>query len=300
MEKIINKIKHHKVLGANDIKYIIDILKNKYDINDYVKKVEFHTPDSFCMMTYNVNIKTLSINKIYKRQLINEISNIPNLRISIVDNRNEYLIDTYNLILIFDLLHELRHMMQWKEYDKHTNIIINSSLDSVGISSKYYSKYWISYYIEHDANMFAGEYIINLINNELNDTLDDKVKGFINRYVIDNILRAYGYEMDYNNSKYERKYALHSPSNLLQKLMFIDSTCNYKKFKKLSNRIKLLEQQDLTCLEKIKLGLNIDDDLIDYLISLCTTNTKVNNIFEELQNIEDNNFNVKTKKRISF
>ena len=203
MEQIYKKINNHEYLNNEDIKRIISIESNskiKALFVDYeAGGKSFHENDSTIRIDKKDNFKTL--------MCFIDSANLK-LRIKNLNNPSSFLVDSYNLYLLFELFHELEHVKQLekcKKNDDSQNELIKKTYDYGRRSYDIYNKYHDLFYFEYQAVIIPFIKILDLIDNEFTN-LDKRSIIEFNKRIAGIIYHSYGNKSLYEESKIYNKF----------------------------------------------------------------------------------------------
>lgn len=238
-------------------------------------------------LALNINIKDILIKKQGIDKWIRTTDSLINFfqrRTGIINNVN--LINMYN---IQSINHELRHAYQNKldfsNIDDWYTALIKKDLilmymDENFFNNFFYEQFHDFFFSEYDANIYGYIKTLNFLNSIKSSKLYSDIT-LLNKIIAQNIIDLYK-DMD-------NKRKLSYPSkNMLKlykyiKIFLIDHNEKFdinQDFSKLRSIEKPKEE-----FERLKLGLSLKKETLEYIYDLSTSKKKTLNLFEDIKSI---------------
>ncbi len=302
MENILENIKEsfiNNTIIENDLllKYIIfRIYELKINNNIQCVCVSNRNSSEYVPLNGRINLNPNEIFQTDKGAIkIDKIINKYELKTQRVKNNNK--INIYN---IFSINHELYHPYQEKYYTKdiildsdnfdawYTAIIQKSLLidiiDENIFENYYYNKFHNYFYCEYNANILSFIETLKFINSfdikELN-----KLIILFNKLLAQTIIESYTDIL--NKKKYSTPY-----NNMIfmyneLKSILTKEDIEYEIIKKMNNIFKILKdvKKPYNQIERLKLGLNINEKTYHYILDISKGKNKTLNLFNDIYNI---------------
>lgn len=276
MNEIYNKINNHEYLDKNDISKIIYICSKGKFKTKFSKEYNEYAICDFDNYKVVVDPDIINMTLEYLKNWCEEC-------IELNDSKNpNFLVDLYNIYLLWILTHELVHIKQVENMDKKPNIrtkIIKENYNFFIIDEGLYSKNHDFYYHEFNATIVALIKVLNVVQNKCTNLNNNSIIIY-NRIIADLLYSSYGIEKTINDETYYDNISPISYTKYLSKRYY-----NLLKQMKLYFYIKRLEKYSDTEYKRFVNGLDIKEDIIKLLYDVSYGNYYTDNILEEIKNI---------------
>ena len=213
MNEIIEKINNHKFLNNNDVITIID--ERLKELNMYQKKRNVCFINEVEYMSYTDIDKLININPKYRHMILNSIiSDELVVAQSKKGSGSTFLVDFYNISLLWHLFHELRHFKQLNilfKNDNKYNKLLKFSNEYLENNYDFYLKNHSLSLLEYDAEMSALNKLFFLLENL---DLSNRTIYYLNIVIARVFLASRGYNA--NNEEIVSISRFHSPFELLK------------------------------------------------------------------------------------
>jgi len=276
MNQIYDKINNHELLNYKDIARFMYIqTKGKVKI----KFLKFEGT-----MAANIEENYLEVRIDYKAERLEYYRKnySDKIETDVNGDKNTFLVDIYNLVLLFELYHELRHFKQVLLIDNSKTFKAKLLMDSYNFSRILPDMYFYNhdlYYDEYDATIRAFMLTLNLIENKFTNLSKDAIIEY-NRFICTIIYHSYGnrYFIDDASEDYDEFTSPIAFSKFL-----IDSFSNNYESKKFSLCVKNMKRKLRTEYMRLINGFDISDRTNKLLYDLCMENYSTVNILDDIK-----------------
>ena len=276
MDQIYDKINNHEYLNDDDIVKIIEIETNGKVNTVFIESEDFGK-------SFNKSNNTILIGKkdnfIVKKFIIE--SRRLKLKVKKTNNPSTFLVDLYNLYLLFEILHEIEHSKQVEMINKQNDAqseLLKISDNHVDANPNMYDNYHDLYYIEYHAVINPFIKILELLDTKFT-SLDKRSIIDFNRQIVGTIYHSYGYKITGEEPKIYSNFC--SPICYTKFLSKIYSTPDERKIMKIC--IEDLKKNSKTEHQKLVNGLSLSGNTLEYLYNIYIGKEKTSNLIEDIK-----------------
>lgn len=274
MDQIYNKINNHEYLNNDDIKKIIDIETNGQIGMAFINKTGFWSDFDFSNRCIRIG------NKI-NREILEYLIDFCEYKDSNSDV--SFLVDLHNIHLLSILFHEIEHIKQYENINKHVsfkNKIIKENFKNYMFKNyNLYNKNHDFYYHEYDALIKSFIKTLNVINNKCKNLNQTAIEEF-NRIMATSLFHSYGGKyQDEENSNNRKRFC--SPICYTKFLSKLWSTPNERKI--ISICINDLKKNSKTEYQKLINGLPLSNVTLEYIYDISTKCYNTSNLIEDIK-----------------